>query len=115
MSPREPEPGVVESLPVKPAACCPWRTALQAPLLLFVAGGLAFASQQAWQHRADFQSLLAGGSPACAASAGCAASAAGCCSMMADTGCGSSHELAVAEASDDGETLSALAPDNSAL
>jgi hypothetical protein len=115
MSIHQPEPGVVEPLCVKTAACCPWRTALQTPMLLFVAGGLAFASQQAWRHRAEFQLLLAGGAPGCAASAGCTAPADACGSMMADTGCGSRHESAVAEASDDGETLSALAPDNSAL
>jgi hypothetical protein len=69
---------------VKPA-CCPWRSAVQTPLLLMAAAGLGFAGQQVWTGRADLDALLTG-----------TAAVSHCCSSASEvTGCSASDELAL--------------------
>lgn len=104
-------------------ACCPWRTALQVPLLLCAAVGLGFAGQQAWQNRTDFQSLWPNSSacplssfinsccPGSAQSESCGAAAlATSCASAAEHTCASSADV-LAEVDAD-ETVSALTPEN---
>jgi hypothetical protein len=102
-------------------ACCPWRMALQVPLLLAAAAGLGFAGQQAWQSRTDLQSLwpystacLAGASSGCTSSGhaeGCSSAASVAASYAAaERNCGSSTN-AVAEVEME-DSVSALSPEN---
>lgn len=109
-----------DQIDVLKPACCPWRTALQVPLLLCAAAGLGFAGQHAWQNRGDFQSLLpkssqcsqsyaVGCTSGGAHSQGCGAAAlAASCAQAAANSCGSSATVVV-EAD---EAVSALLPEN---
>ena len=102
-------------------ACCPWRTALQVPLLLAAAAGLGFAGQQAWHNRTDFQSLwphltvCALGNPTCNASlahmeySSSAAHSASCATSTASSCASSANAVAEVEAD---ESVSALSPEN---
>jgi hypothetical protein len=131
----EMETSATPTQPVK-AACCPWRTAMQTPMLLIAAAGLGFAGQQAWHSGGDLSQMFASPSQsACSAiapttpcahvidpamMAGLSASGGGCCSsksaaMVTAGGCCSSGSAEVlAEATeDDAETVSALVPANS--
>ncbi|HUQ70778.1 MAG TPA: hypothetical protein VM165_14710 [Planctomycetaceae bacterium] len=93
-------------------ACCPWRTALQTPLLLIAAAGMGFAGQQAWSHRGAWQAALGGASGA----GQCSGAAAPC---PTSGGCGSTAELMTAESCpfststvEDSGAVSALTPEN---
>jgi len=95
-------------------ACCPWRTALQTPLLLIAAAGMGFAGQQAWSHRGDWQKAFSGMS----GSGQCTAAADAC---PTSSGCGSSTGLLTAETcpfssgtDEDSGVVSALTPENAA-
>ncbi|MDZ4686898.1 MAG: hypothetical protein SH850_17630 [Planctomycetaceae bacterium] len=99
-------PAVTQTAP----ACCPWRTALQTPLLLLAAAGVGFAGQQAWSHRGDWQAALSG------ASGQCSGAAAPC---PTSGGCGSADDLQTAEscpfstgAVEDAGAVSAMTPEN---
>lgn len=92
----------IDPTPTPAPACCPWRTALQTPLLLIAAAGMGIAGQQVWSHRGDWRAAMSGGSGCSASADACASAAGGCFS-----------EAASATAIEEEDTVSALAPENS--